>query len=204
MSHPGWIFLTTLENYPMKLRLPALFLGLCLSLGAYAANPQVEMKTNLGSFTLELYPDKAPKTVENFLKYVKVGFYKGTVFHRVIDNFMIQGGGFDTNLREKDTFGRIQNEANNGLKNEIYTIAMARTMDPHSASAQFFVNVKDNAFLDHTSPTPRGWGYAVFGKVVKGQETVMKIAKVKTGPHDPLPSDVPLENVVIEDVKLIK
>jgi len=187
----------------MKLRLTALFFGLLFSLGAYAANPMVEMKTNLGSFTLELYPDKAPKTVENFLKYAKGGFYKGTVFHRVIDNFMIQGGGFDASLKEKEAFHPIQNEANNGLKNEIYTIAMARTMNPHSASAQFFINVKDNAFLDHTAPTPRGWGYAVFGKVVKGQETVMKIAKVKTGPRDPLPSDVPLEHVVIEDVKVL-
>ena len=187
----------------MKLRLFSLLCGLLLSLSAYAANPMVEMKTSLGSFTLELYPDKAPKTVENFLKYAKGGFYKGTVFHRVIDNFMIQGGGFDTSLREKETFYPIQNEAANGLKNEIYTIAMARTMNPHSATAQFFINVKDNAFLDHTSPTPRGWGYAVFGKVVKGQETVMKIAKVKTGQRDPLPSDVPLENVVIEDVKVL-
>ncbi len=187
----------------MKLRLIALFFGLLFSLGAYAANPMVEMKTNLGSFTLELYPDKAPKTVENFLKYVKNGHYKGTVFHRVIDNFMIQGGGFDTNLREKDTFPPIQNEANNGLKNETYTIAMARTMDPNSASAQFFVNVKDNAFLDYTAPTLSGWGYAVFGKVVKGQDVVMKIAKVRTGPRGPLPSDVPLENVVIEDAKVL-
>jgi cyclophilin family peptidyl-prolyl cis-trans isomerase len=182
----------------------AVFFGLLLSLNAYAANPMVEMKTNLGSFTLELYPDKAPKTVENFLKYAKGGFYKGTVFHRVIDNFMIQGGGFDANLKEKETFYPIQNEAANGLKNEVYTIAMARTMNPHSATAQFFINVRDNAFLDHTAPTPRGWGYAVFGKVVKGQETVMKIAKVKTGPRDPLPSDVPLENVVIEDVKVLQ
>jgi cyclophilin family peptidyl-prolyl cis-trans isomerase len=187
------------------LRLFTLFFGLSLSIGAYAANPMVEMKTNLGSFTLELYPDKAPKTVENFLRYVKGGFYKGTVFHRVIDNFMIQGGGFDINLHEKETFYPIQNEATNGLKNDIYTIAMARTMDPHSASAQFFVNVKDNAFLNHTAPNSRsGWGYAVFGKVVKGQEVVMKIAKVRTGPRDPMPSDVPLENVVIEDVKLLK
>jgi cyclophilin family peptidyl-prolyl cis-trans isomerase len=185
------------------LRLFTLFCGLFFAIGAHAANPMVEMKTNLGSFTLELYPDKAPKTVENFLKYVKTGFYKGTIFHRVIDNFMIQGGGFGTNLHEKDTFPSIQNEANNGLKNEIYTIAMARTMNPHSASAQFFINVKDNAFLDHTAPTPRGWGYAVFGKVVKGQDVAMKIAKVKTGPRDPLPSDVPLENVVIEDVKVL-
>ncbi len=186
------------------LRLLTLGFGLMLSVGAHAANPTVEMKTNLGSFTLELYPEKAPKTVENFLKYVKGGFYKDTVFHRVIDNFMIQGGGFDKNLLEKETFPSIQNEATNGLKNEIYTIAMARTMKPHSASAQFFINVKDNAFLDHTSTTPRGWGYAVFGKVVKGQETVMKIAKVRTGPRGPLPSDVPQEDVVIEDVKLVQ
>jgi len=186
------------------LRLLTLFCGLAFSMGAHAANPMVEMKTSLGSITLELYPEKAPKTVENFLKYAKTGFYKGTIFHRVIDNFMIQGGGFDKNLHEKDTFPAIQNEADNGLKNEIYTIAMARTMNPHSASAQFFINVKDNAFLNHTSPTPRGWGYAVFGKVVKGEEVVMKIAKLKTGPRDPIPSDVPLENVVIEDVKLLK
>jgi cyclophilin family peptidyl-prolyl cis-trans isomerase len=185
------------------LRLFTLIFGLTLGIGAHAANPMVEMKTNLGSFTLELYPDKSPKTVENFLRYVKGGFYKGTVFHRVIDNFMIQGGGFDKSLREKDTFPVIQNEANNGLKNEIYTVAMARTMNPHSAAAQFFINVKDNAFLDHTSTTPRGWGYAVFGKVVKGQDVVMKISKVRTGPRDPIPSDVPLENVVIEDVKVL-
>ncbi|MHB1590954.1 MAG: peptidylprolyl isomerase [Sulfuricella sp.] len=186
-----------------QLRLFTLLFGLCLSFGAYAANPMVEIKTNLGSFTLELYPDKAPKTVENFLKYVKVGFYKGTVFHRVIDNFMIQGGGFDTRLHEKETFFPIRNEATNGLKNEIYTIAMARTANPHSATAQFFINVKNNAFLDYTVPKGQGWGYAVFGKVVKGQDVIMKISKVKTGPRDPLPSDVPLENVVIEDVKLL-
>ncbi len=187
----------------MKLRLIALFFGLLFSLGAYAANPMVEMKTSLGSFTLELYPDKAPKTVENFLKYAKGGFYKGTVFHRVIDNFMIQGGGYDTFLREKEAYHQIRNEANNGLKNEVYTIAMARTRNPHSAVAQFFVNVKDNSFLDHTAPTVDGWGYTVFGKVVKGQETILKISKVKTGTRDPLPSDVPLENVVIEDVKVL-
>ena len=187
----------------MKLmRVFSLCFALAMSMSAHAANPTVEMKTNLGSFSIELYPDKAPKTVENFLKYAKGGFYKGTVFHRVIDNFMIQGGGFGTDLLEKETFPPIQNEAGNGLKNEIYSVAMARTNYPHSASAQFFVNVKDNAFLDHTAPTPRGWGYAVFGKVVKGQEVVMKIAKVRTGPRGPFPSDVPLENVVIEDVKL--
>ena len=185
------------------LRLFTLFCGLFFASGVYAANPMVEMKTNLGSFTLELYPDKAPKTVANFLKYVKGGFYTDTIFHRVIDNFMIQGGGFDKNLLEKETFPRIQNEADNGLKNEIYTIAMARTRNPHSASAQFFINTKDNAFLDHTAPTERGWGYAVFGKVVKGQDVVMKISKVATGPRDPIPSDVPTENVVILSVKTL-
>lgn len=191
----------------MKIRLLALIfglLGMLLNLNAYAANTLVEMKTNLGSFTLELYPDKAPKTVENFLKYVKGGFYKGTVFHRVIDNFMIQGGGFDAGLHEKETFFPIQNEATNGLKNETYTIAMARTANPHSATAQFFINVKNNTFLDHTVPKGQGWGYAVFGKVVKGQEVVMKISKVRTGSRTPLPADVPLENVVIEDVKLLQ
>lgn len=188
----------------MKFRTFALFFGLLLSFGAQAANPMVEMKTNLGSFTLELYPDSAPKTVENFLRYTKNGFYKGTIFHRVIDNFMIQGGGFDAGLKEKETFYPIQNEAANGLKNEIYTVAMARTNNPHSATAQFFINVRDNAFLNHTVPKGAGWGYAVFGKVVKGQEVVAKIAKVRTGQRDPLPSDVPLENVVIEDVKLLQ
>lgn len=176
---------------------------LCLSFAAHAANPMVEMKTSMGVITLELYPEKSPKTVENFLKYVKSGQYKGTIFHRVIDNFMIQGGGFDAQMHEKETLGGIQNEAGNGLKNEHYTIAMARTMNPHSASAQFFINVKDNDFLNHKEPTPRGWGYAVFGKVVKGQEVVMKIAKVETGPIDPMPSDVPLKPVIIEDVKLL-
>ena len=180
-----------------------LFLGLCRGAAAGTAHPLVEVKTSQGSFTLELYADKAPQTVENFLKYVKSGFYKGTVFHRVIDNFMIQGGGFDAQLREKETLPPIRNEADNGLKNEVFTIAMARTMDPHSAAAQFFINVKDNPFLDHTAPTVSGWGYAVFGKVVKGQDTVKKIAKLPTGRRAPLPSDVPLENVVIEDAKLL-
>lgn len=188
----------------MKFRTFALFFGLLLSFAAQAANPMVEMKTNLGSFTLELYPDSAPKTVENFLRYTKNGFYKGTIFHRVIDNFMIQGGGFDAGLHEKETFFPIQNEATNGLKNETYTIAMARTANPHSATAQFFINVKNNTFLDHTVPKGQGWGYAVFGKVVKGQEVVMKISKVRTGSRTPLPADVPLENVVIEDVKLLQ
>lgn len=187
----------------MKQMLFVAVIGLCLSFTALAANPMVEMKTNQGSMTLELYADKAPKTVANFLSYAKSGFYQGTIFHRVIDNFMIQGGGFDTNLREKETSAPIQNEAHNGLKNEIYTLAMARTSDPHSATAQFFINVKDNGFLNHTTPSVRGWGYAVFGKVVKGQEVVMKIAKSRTGAKGPFPSDVPQQAVVIEEVKLL-
>ena len=182
----------------MYLKLSAALLGLCLSFTAFAANPKVEMKTSLGNMTIELYPEKAPKTVDNFLKYVNGGFYKGTIFHRVIDNFMIQGGGYDANQHEKPTRAPIQNEANNGLKNDIYTIAMARTGDPHSASAQFLINAKDNDFLNHTAPNPSGWGYAVFGKVIKGQEVALKISKVRTGFND-----VPQQTVTIEDVKLL-
>lgn len=187
----------------MVLKLSTALLGLCLSFTAFAANPKVEIKTNLGNMTLELYQDKAPKTVENFLQYVKSGFYKGTIFHRVIENFMIQGGGYDANLREKETRAPIRNEANNGLKNEIYTIAMARTGDPHSATAQFFINAKDNDFLNYTAPDMNGWGYAVFGKVIKGQDVALKISKVRTGSKGFFPSDVPLETVTIEDVKLL-
>ena len=182
----------------MVLKLSAALLGLCLSFTAFAANPKVEIKTNLGSMTLELYQDKAPKTVENFLQYVNSGFYKGTIFHRVIDNFMIQGGGYDANLREKQTRAPIRNEADNGLKNDIYTVAMARTGDPHSATAQFFINAKDNDFLNHTGQNATGWGYAVFGKVIKGQEVAAKISKVRTGFND-----VPQQTVTIEDVKLL-
>lgn len=181
-----------------------LLVGLCFSCGVFAANPQVEMKTSMGTITLELYPDKAPKTVENFLGYVEKGFYNGTVFHRVIDNFVIQGGGFDTYLRPKTAWKRIYNEAKNGLKNEPYTLAMARTKDPHSAISQFFINLKHNTALDHTEPTVKGWGYTVFGKVVKGQEVADKIGKVRTGARDPFATDVPLENVVVEEIRLIK
>lgn len=179
-------------------------LYLLLSSAACAANPVVEMKTNLGTIALELYPDKAPKTVGNFLRYVKRGHYNGTIFHRVIDGFMIQGGGFDTAFREKPTGAPIPNEANNGLRNERYTIAMARTMDPHSATAQFFINVHDNDFLDHTAPTLRGWGYAVFGRVVRGEEVVDRIAKLPTGPGGPFLSDVPRQMVVIEDMRQVQ
>ena len=187
----------------MILKLSAALLGLCLSFSAFAANPKVEIKTNLGNMTVELYSEQAPKTVDNFLKYVNSGFYKGTIFHRVIETFMIQGGGYDANLREKETKPPVRNEADNGLKNEAFTIAMARTGDPHSATAQFFINTRDNDFLNHTAPNARGWGYTVFGKVVKGQDVVSKIAKVRTGPKAFLPSDVPQEGVIIEDVKLL-
>ncbi|MBS4095294.1 MAG: peptidylprolyl isomerase [Sulfuricella sp.] len=188
----------------MKSRLLLLLLLLGLSCAAVAANPQVEMKTSQGMIVLELYPDKAPKTVENFLGYVENGLYKGSVFHRVIDNFVIQGGRYDTYFREKTAWKRIYNEAKNGLKNEAFTLAMARTKDPHSAVSQFFINLKDNPSLDFTEPTVKGWGYTVFGKVVKGQEIATKIGKVPTGAREPFASDVPLENVVIEDIRVIK
>lgn len=170
---------------------------------AYAANPQVEIKTNFGNIVLELYPDKAPKTVENFLSYVKDRYYTGTVFHRVIPGFMIQGGGFDKTLKQKPARQPVENEAANGLRNEIGTVAMARTSDPHSASAQFFINVANNAFLNHTAPTSQGYGYTVFGKVIKGMEVVNRIADAPTGPAGPFPSDVPNVAVIIEEIKLI-
>ena len=162
----------------------------------------IRLTTNFGNIDIELNFDKAPKTAANFEQYVKDGFYNGTIFHRVIDNFMIQGGGMTANMQEKPTRDPIENEAANGLSNNRYTIAMARTMQPHSASSQFFINVKDNDFLNHTSPTPQGWGYCVFGKVVAGQDVVDKIKTVKTGSrgyHD----DVPLETVLIEKAEVI-
>ncbi|KAF1050629.1 MAG: Peptidyl-prolyl cis-trans isomerase cyp18 [Burkholderia gladioli] len=157
----------------------------------------VELHTNHGVIKLELDAAKAPKTVENFLNYVKAGHYDNTVFHRVINNFMIQGGGFEPGMKQKPTEAPIDNEANNGLKNATYTVAMARTNDPHSATAQFFINVNDNDFLNHSSPTPQGWGYAVFGKVVEGRDVVDKIKAVKTGSKG-LHQDVPTDDVVIE------
>ena len=192
----------------MQRFLPLFFSSLILILGlntsAQAAEqPRVRVETNLGNFELVLNPDKAPKTVANFLGYVNSGFYDGTTFHRVIDGFMIQGGGFTTELNRKPTNPPIINEADNGLKNLRGTIAMARTMDPHSATAQFFINVKDNDFLDYTSKSPRGWGYAVFGQVVKGMDTVDKIRKVKTGPGGVFPSDVPQEMVVIKRMSVV-
>ena len=188
----------------MKLRLVALIAGLLLSWHVFAANPVVEVQTSMGNFTLELYPEQAPKTVENFMNYVKSGFYNGTVFHRVIEGFMIQGGGFDEQLHKKETLAPIQNEANNGLKNDAFTIAMARTPYPDSATSQFFINLVDNNRLNYSQPTMQGWGYAVFGKVLEGRSVVEKIGQVPTGTRAPLPSDVPLVNVVIEQVKVIR
>jgi peptidyl-prolyl cis-trans isomerase B (cyclophilin B) len=165
---------------------------------ASAANPQVELKTNQGVIVIELDAEKAPKSTENFLQYVKEGSYNGTIFHRVIDNFMIQGGGFDASMKEKPTRAPIQNEAKNGLKNVTGSIAMARTRDPHSASAQFFINLKDNTFLDY--PGQDGWGYAVFGKVVQGLDIVQKLGKVATG-NAGGHQNVPTSPIVIESAK---
>lgn len=162
----------------------------------------IKLTTNFGVISIELDHNKAPKTAANFEQYVKEGFYDGTIFHRVIDNFMIQGGGFDQNMQQKPTHEPIENEAKNGLKNDRYTIAMARTMQPHSASSQFFINVKDNDFLNHTAPDMHGWGYAVFGKVVEGQDVVDKIKTVKTG-NRAGHQDVPIENVIIEKAEIV-
>ncbi|MDB5808380.1 MAG: cyclophilin [Betaproteobacteria bacterium] len=181
----------------------ALLATFALATSAFAANPEVELKTNMGVITLELYPEKAPKTVDNFLQYVKDGHFSGTIFHRVINGFMIQGGGFTQDFAQKKTRAPIQNEANNGLKNDLGTIAMARTSDPNSATAQFFINHKNNDFLNHTAPTPQGSGYTVFGKVIKGMDVVNKIAAIETSGMGPFPSDVPRKTVVIEDAKIV-
>jgi peptidyl-prolyl cis-trans isomerase B (cyclophilin B) len=164
---------------------------------------KVLLKTNKGDITLTLDAAKAPKTVANFVQYAKSGHYDGTIFHRVIDNFMIQGGGMSTGLKEKKSGDQIENEANNGLKNERGTVAMARTSDPHSATAQFFINVNDNDFLNHTAPNAQGWGYAVFGKVTDGMDVVDKIRKVKTGSSG-FHQDVPAEDVVIEKATVLE
>lgn len=163
----------------------------------------VKLETNMGDIVLELDAEKAPKTVENFIRYVEEGHYDGTIFHRVIDNFMIQGGGFDAEMHQKETHEPISNEADNGLKNDCYTIAMARTSDPHSATAQFFINVKDNNFLNYTAPSRQGYGYAVFGKVVEGQDVVDAIKKVKTG-NKGFMQDVPVETVTIVKATVVE
>jgi cyclophilin family peptidyl-prolyl cis-trans isomerase len=170
---------------------------------AWAENPKISMQTSQGTITLELDAEKAPKTVENFLAYVDEGFYNGTIFHRVIEGFMIQGGGFTEDMEKKPTRDPIPNEADNGLKNEKGTIAMARTADPNSATAQFFINHEDNEFLDHTGKNRRGWGYAVFGRVTDGMDVVNAIATLPTGAKGPFPKDVPETSVVIEKVERI-
>jgi len=175
----------------------ALALTGATGIAAAADAPQVLLKTSMGDITLELNQEKAPKSVANFLQYMKSGHYNGTIFHRVISNFMIQGGGFDTGMKQKPTNAPIENEAANGLKNEPYTVAMARTSAPNSATAQFFINVRNNAFLNY--PGQDGAGYAVFGKVVKGSEVVDKIKDVQTGP-----GDVPAKPVVIESASIVK
>ncbi len=181
--------------------------GLILGAGARAraerSHPLVKLETSMGDITLELYPDKAPVTVANFLEYVKAGFFDGTIFHRVIPGFMIQGGGLDAQMSKKATRAPIKNEADNGLTNDAYTVAMARTGDPNSATAQFFISVANNTFLNHTAKTPQGWGYAVFGKVVKGKEVVDKIKAVATttkGDYE----NVPQEPVTILKATVVK
>lgn len=171
---------------------------------ALAANPVVRIETNLGNIEVELNAEKAPKSVENFLKYANEGFYNGTIFHRVIKNFMIQGGGFTTDYDRKSTHMPIDNEAFNGLANERGTIAMARTMEPHSATSQFFINTKNNAFLNHKDKSMRGWGYTVFGKVTNGMDVVDKIEASKTGAGGVFSQDVPQNQVVIQKVAVVK
>ena len=164
--------------------------------------PVVELDTNMGAIVIELNEEKAPKTVENFLNYVKSGHYDGTIFHRIIDGFMIQGGGMDAEMNEKATNAPVENEADNGLKNDKGTIAMARTQDPHSATSQFFINVKDNDFLNHSGKNMQGWGYTVFGKVTSGMDVIDKMRGVPTG-HFSMHADVPNEPVVINSATII-
>lgn len=189
----------------MKTLIQTLFAGFVLFSAqvAIAGNPTVVINTNHGDIQLELAEDKAPKTVANFLSYVKDGHYDGTIFHRVIGNFMIQGGGFTPDFKQKSTKAPIENEANNGLANKRGTIAMARTGAPHSATAQFFINVVDNDFLNFTGKNPRGWGYAVFGKVTKGMEVADKIRAVPTGAAGPFRRDAPKTPVVINSIKVL-
>jgi peptidyl-prolyl cis-trans isomerase B (cyclophilin B) len=184
-------------------RLLPLLIALWFAPTALAANPKVELKTTLGVVVIELYPENAPKTVENFLQYVKDGFYDGTIFHRVIPGFMAQGGGFTPNLQQKPVRPAIRSEAGNGLRNAIGTLAMARTADPHSATAQFFINVSENDFLDFKSPDDQGYGYTVFARVTSGMDVVQKMLQVPTatvGPHQ----NVPRQPIVIERARLLQ
>ncbi|MBT5429800.1 MAG: peptidyl-prolyl cis-trans isomerase [Rhodospirillaceae bacterium] len=168
-----------------------------------AEKPKVYFKTNIGDFTIELEPELAPKTVTNFIQYVEEGHYDGLIFHRVIKAFMIQGGGFDASYSKKPTRPPIENEADKGLSNERGTIAMARTGDPHSATNQFFINVKFNGFLNYVSKSQQGWGYTAFGRVIDGMNIVGRISRMETGKGGPFPSDVPTEQVIIEEAKLV-
>jgi cyclophilin family peptidyl-prolyl cis-trans isomerase len=194
--------MTPTKGTALRKLLALLALSTLAAEAALAADPRVELKTNRGAIVIELNQAKAPKTVANFLQYVKDGHYNGTVFHRVIDGFMVQGGGFDKDMKQKPTRGTVENEAANGLKNDYGTIAMARTPDPHSASAQFFINLKNNEFLNFREATPQGYGYTVFGKVVSGMDIIDKIAKVPTGnagPHQ----NVPREPVIVESATIL-
>ncbi|OIQ16150.1 MAG: peptidylprolyl isomerase A [Bacteriovorax sp. MedPE-SWde] len=179
------------------------FLVALLVVSSTMANTKVIMKTNKGELEIELFDKAAPITVKNFLKYVETGFYKGTIFHRVIDNFMVQGGGFTSNLTKKKTMAPIKNEADNGLANEVGTLAMARTSDVHSATAQFFINVNNNTFLNHKSKDPSGYGYAVFGKVIKGMSVVNRVKKMGTTRNGPF-QNIPTSNVIIENITVKK
>lgn len=189
------------NTFNRRVAMAAVALGLLASPVLAQTGPKVKFQTSLGDFVVELYPDKAPKTVENFLAYVKAKQYDGTIFHRVISNFMVQGGGYTANYEEKIARPPIPLEASNGLKNETGTIAMARTMDPNSARAQFFVNVKDNPALNAKGPAD---GYAVFGRVVSGMETIHKIRDVPTGSGGPFPTDVPKTTVLINSATLVQ
>ena len=188
-----------------KLLLSITALALTLQIQvAQAENPKVKMETSKGTMIIELYPEKAPKTVANFLQYVNDGAYEGTIFHRVIKDFMNQGGGFTADFKKVDTRDPIQNEADNGLKNKKYTIAMARTDMPHSATNQFYINTVDNELLDHTGKSMSGWKYAVFGKVVEGQNIAGAISRVPTGPGGPFQKDVPRKTITINKMTEIK
>jgi len=178
-------------------------LSMTVVFNASANYPQVEIKTSQGPILVELYPDKAPKTVENFLNYVKTDFYKGTIFHRVVNNFVIQGGGYLPDLKAKDTLPPISSEAMNGLRNDAGMLAMARTHDINSATSQFYINVERNLFLNHHKPVPDYYGYTVFGKVIAGMDVVRKIAALRTTTAGPYFQDVPVENVIIQEVKLV-
>ncbi len=186
------------------LRLLFILIAALWSVASFSANPQVELKTNMGVIVLELYPERTPATVKNFIQYVKDGHYNGTVFHRVIPKFMIQGGGFSPDFKQRPVGKPIRNEAADGIKNTVGTVAMARTSEPHSATAQFFINIADNDFLNFRYPTREGYGYCAFGRVIKGMNVVQRIASVATGPGPAPHRDVPRQPIVIEQATVIE